>query len=47
MQKFKNSQRSAKKGNWSRTEDKILLEWVEKFGPTKWTECSKINEAQS
>ena len=42
MQKFKNSQRSAKKGNWSSTEDKILLDWVDKYGPTKWTECSKL-----
>ena len=41
MQKFKNSQRSAKKGNWSQDEDKILLNWVDKNGPTKWTECSK------
>lgn len=42
MQKFKNSQRSAKKGNWSSQEDKILLEWVQKYGATKWTECSKL-----
>ncbi len=42
MQKFKNSQRSAKKGNWSYAEDKILLDWVDKYGPSKWTECSKL-----
>lgn len=42
MQKFKNSQRSAKKGNWSSQEDRILLDWVDNHGPTKWTECSKL-----
>lgn len=42
MQKFKNSQRSAKKGNWSPDEDELLLKWVEDCGPTKWTECSKL-----
>lgn len=42
MQKFKNSQRSAKKGNWAEDEDEILLKWVKEFGPTKWTECSKL-----
>jgi hypothetical protein len=42
MQKFKNSQRSAKKGNWSPEEDKILLDWVDTYGHTKWTECSKL-----
>ena len=42
MQKFKNSQRSAKKGNWAGEEDEILLKWVKDFGPTKWTECSKL-----
>ena len=42
MQKFKNSQRSAKKGNWASDEDAILLKWVKDYGPTKWTECSKL-----
>lgn len=42
MQKFKNSQRSAKKGNWTNLENQILLDWVKKHGPTKWTECSKL-----
>lgn len=42
MQKFKNSQRSAKKGNWAPEEDEILLRWVKDYGPTKWTECSKL-----
>lgn len=42
MQKFKNSQRSAKKGNWTEKEDHILLTWVDQHGPTKWTECSKL-----
>lgn len=42
MQKFKNSQRSAKKGNWASEEDEILLKWVKDFGPTKWTESSKL-----
>lgn len=42
MQKFKNSQRSAKKGNWAADEDEILLKWVQDYGPTKWTECSKL-----
>ena len=42
MQKFKNSQRSAKKGNWTEKEDEILLSWVSEHGPTKWTECSKL-----
>ena len=41
MQKFKNSQRSAKKGNWTSQEDDLLFSWVEQYGPTKWTECSK------
>lgn len=41
MQKFKNSQRSAKKGNWTSDEDEILLAWVRDNGATKWTECSK------
>lgn len=42
MQKFKNSQRSAKKGNWMPQEDEILLRWVQENGATKWTECSKL-----
>ena len=42
MQKFKNSQRSAKKGNWMPEEDDILLRWVGENGATKWTECSKL-----
>jgi hypothetical protein len=42
MQKFKNSQRSAKKGNWLAEEDKLLLGWVSENGATKWTECSKL-----
>ena len=41
IQKFKNSQLSAKKGNWTSPEDKILLNWVKTQGATKWTECSK------
>lgn len=41
MQKFKNSQRSAKKGNWTSQEDELLFAWVDQHGPTKWTECSK------
>lgn len=41
MQKFKNSARSAKKGNWTESEDKILMEWIKQHGPNKWTECSK------
>ena len=41
MQKFKNSARSAKKGNWTESEDKILMEWIRQHGPNKWTECSK------
>jgi hypothetical protein len=41
MQKFKNSQRSAKKGNWVEEEDQLLLSWVNENGATKWTECSK------
>ena len=41
MQKFKNSQRSAKNGNWTNQEDQLLFSWVERYGPTKWTECSK------
>lgn len=41
MQKFKNSQRSAKKGNWTSQEDELLFSWVARHGPTKWTECSK------
>jgi hypothetical protein len=41
MQKFKNSARSAKKGNWTEEEDQILMEWIRNHGPNKWTECSK------
>lgn len=41
MKKFKNSQRSVKKGNWSPEEDKQLFDWVEIHGPQKWTDCSK------
>jgi hypothetical protein len=41
MQKFKNSARSARKGNWTKEEDRILLDWVSLKGPNKWTECSK------
>ena len=41
MQKFKNSARSAKKGNWTEEEDQILMEWIKNHGPNKWTECSK------
>ena len=41
MQKFKNSARSAKKGNWTSEEDRILMEWIRNHGPNKWTECSK------
>ena len=41
MQKFKNSARSAKKGNWVKQEDEILMEWIKVHGPNKWTECSK------
>lgn len=42
MQKFKNSQRSAKKGNWTPAEDKLLYQWVAENGPHKWTDCSKL-----
>jgi len=42
MQKFKNSQRSAKKGNWTAEEDQLLLAWVNEHSATKWTECSKL-----
>lgn len=42
MQKFKNSQRSGKKGNWSKEEDELLAAWVFKNGSTKWTDCSKF-----
>ena len=42
MQKFKNSQRSGKKGNWSKEEDELLVDWVKQNGSTKWTECSKF-----
>jgi hypothetical protein len=42
MQKFKNSQRCVKKGNWTAEEDNLLYEWVENHGPNKWTECSKL-----
>ena len=41
MQKFKNSARSAKKGNWTEEEDRILMEWIKNHGAVKWTECSK------
>jgi len=41
MQKFKNSARSAKKGNWTEEEDRILMDWIKTHGAVKWTECSK------
>ena len=41
MQKFKNSARSAKKGNWTEEEDQILMKWIKNHGPTMRTECSK------
>ena len=41
MQKFKNSARSAKKGNWTEEEDRILMDWIKSHGAVKWTECSK------
>ena len=41
MQKFKNSARSAKKGNWTEEEDRILMDWIKNHGAVKWTECSK------
>ena len=31
----------SKKGTWSQEEDKVLLDWVQKHGSVKWTECSK------
>ena len=46
MQKFKNSARSAKKGNWTRQEDEILMKWIKKHGANKWTECSKDIEGR-
>ena len=42
MQKFKNSQKSVKRGNWAEDEDRLLLGWVKTNGPTRWTECSKL-----
>ena len=42
IQKFKNSQRSIRKGNWTEEEDTVLLDWVDRKGPKKWTECSKL-----
>lgn len=41
MQKFKNSARSAKKGNWTEEEDRLLMDWIKRHGAVKWTECSK------
>ena len=41
MQKYQNSVKIKKKGNWSQEEDDLLTEWVEKNGPTKWTQCAK------
>ena len=41
MQKFKNSARSAKKGNWTGEEDQILMDWIHTHGANKWTDCSK------
>ena len=41
MQKFRNSQRAAKKGSWSAEEDALLLSWVERHGAGRWTECSR------
>ena len=33
--------RTTKKGSWNQREDELLLQWIDKYGPKKWTECSK------
>ena len=38
---FNDTEVENRKGTWSNEEDKILLDWVQKHGPVKWTECSK------
>lgn len=40
--KSRHSQKHAKKGNWTDEEDRLLLEWVETNGSTRWTECSRF-----
>ena len=35
-------QLEAAKGHWTSQEDKLLIDWVKKNGPNKWTQCSKM-----
>ena len=35
-------QLEATKGHWSPQEDNLLIDWVKKNGPKKWTLCSRI-----
>ena len=35
-------QLEATKGHWTSQEDKLLIDWVKKNGPNKWTLCSKM-----
>ena len=35
-------QLEAAKGHWTSQEDKLLIDWVKKNGPNKWTLCSKM-----
>ena len=36
-----------KKGQWSLHEDKLLKEWIEKNGPTKWEQCGRFIHGRS
>lgn len=36
-----------KKGKWSREEDRVLIEWVEKNGATRWSKLSSILKGRS
>jgi hypothetical protein len=36
-----------KKGQWSLHEDRLLKEWIEKNGPTKWEQCGRFIHGRS
>lgn len=42
MQKFQNSVKIKRKGNWTPKEDNLLLDWVQSNGPSRWTQCAKL-----
>ena len=35
------------KGPWTASEDALLVDWIEKEGPTKWTQCAEMVPGRS